>query len=138
MPEPGKVTLSPRPVSILDDPLPVEIMPEDHPLFGCDVDGLTFSDRAWMQEEFLAFYSESTRKSMHAKFTKFADFCNANDLSALPARPSSIYRYIRFLREEGRVGVWSLPQYLAAISMVHQSMGHLQFSAFDQVTRRLT
>ena len=36
------------------------------------------------------------------------------------------------------MGVRSLPQYLAAISMVHQMSGHLAFSAFDQVTRILT
>ena len=75
---------------------------------------------------------------MTAKFRKFQSFCEANGLAFLPTRPSTIYRYIRFLREEGRVGVRSLPQYLAAVSMVHHTAGHLGFSAFDQVTKRLT
>ena len=95
-------------------------------------------DRHWLQHQFLGFYTESTRRSMVAKFGRFQSFCEAHDLIALPARPVTVYRYLRFLREEGRVGVRSLPQYLAAISMVHHSMGHLQFSAFDAVTRRLT
>ena len=95
-------------------------------------------DRHWLQHQFLGFYTESTRRSMVAKFGRFQLFCEAHDLIALPVRPVTIYRYLRFLREEGRVGVRSLPQYLAAISMVHHSMGHLQFSAFDAVTRRLT
>ena len=56
----------------------------------------------------------------------------------LPARPSTIYSYIRFLRGEGKVGVRSLPQYLAAISMVHQVSGFLEFSVFDRVTCLLT
>lgn len=75
---------------------------------------------------------------MTAKFRKFQSFCEANGLAFLPTRPSTIYRYIRFLRDEGRVGVRSLPQYLAAVSMVHHTAGHLSFSAFDQVTKRLT
>ena len=56
----------------------------------------------------------------------------------MPAHRSTIYRYVRFLREEGQIAASSLPQYLAAISMVHQSNGLLGFSAFDGVTRRLT
>ena len=121
-----------------DDPLPVEEVPADHPLYGMDVDGLLQSDCAWMRSEFLSFYTESTRRSMQAKFARFQDFCDSVELVALPARPSTIYRYIRFLRGEGKVGVRSLPQYLAAISMVHQVSGYLHFSAFDRVTRLLT
>ena len=90
-----------------------------------------------LQHQFLGFYTESTRRSMVAKFGRFQTFCKAHDLIALPVHPVTIYRYLRFLHEEGRVGVRSLPQYLAAISMVHHSMGHPQFLAFDAVTRRL-
>ena len=56
----------------------------------------------------------------------------------MPAHPSTIYRYIRFLRDEGRVRVRSLPQYLAAISMAHHVGGFLGFSTFDKVTQLLT
>ena len=35
------------------------------------------------------------------------------------------------------MGVRSVPQYLAAVSMVHHMAGHLNFSAFDEVTRVL-
>ena len=55
----------------------------------------------------------------------------------MPARRATVYWYLRFLREEGKVGVRSVPQYLAAISMVHHMAGHLSFSAFDEVTRVL-
>ena len=55
----------------------------------------------------------------------------------VPARWATVYRYLRFLQEEGKVGVRSVPQYLAAISMVHHMAGHLDFSAFDEVTRVL-
>ena len=120
------------------DPLPVEPIPEDHPLYGTEVDGLLHDDRSWMEQQFLASYTEATRRTIRAKFQKFQDFCAARDLVAMPARRASIYRYVRFLQDEGRVGVRSLPQYLAAISMVHQMSGHLSFSAFDQVTRILT
>ena len=120
-----------------DDPLPVEEVAADHPLFGCDVDSLVASDRLWIQSEFLSYYTEATQWSMTSKFKKFQAFCEANDLAFLPTCPATIYCYIRFLREEGRVGVQSLLQYLAAISMVHHMAGHLHFSAFDQVTRRL-
>ena len=120
-----------------DDPLPVEEVAADHPLFGCDVDSLVASDRLWIQGEFLSYYTEATQRSMTSKFKKFQTFCEDSGLAFLPTRPATIYRYIRFLREEGRVGVRSLPQYLAAISMVHHTAGHLHFSAFDQVTRRL-
>jgi hypothetical protein len=116
----------------------VEEMPVDHPLYGMDVDGLLGSDLSWMRTEFLSFYTESTRRSMQSKFRRFEDFCTSADLRAMPAHPSTVYRYIRFLRTEGRVGVRSLPQYLAAISMAHQVAGHLHFSAFDRVTRLLT
>ena len=75
---------------------------------------------------------------MEAKFARFQRFCDDHDLRAFPAHPSSVYRYVRFLRDEGQISVHSLPQYLAAISMVHQSRGYLAFSAFDGVTRRLT
>ena len=51
-----------------DDLLPVDAMPADHPLYGFDVDGLLQSDGAWMRSEFLSFYTESTRRSMQAKF----------------------------------------------------------------------
>ena len=47
-----------------DDPLPVEAMPANHPLYGMEVDGLLQSDRSWMQAEFLSFYTESMRRSM--------------------------------------------------------------------------
>ena len=116
----------------------MDTVPADHPLYGFDVDGLLQSDAAWMQSEFLSFYTESTRRSMQAKFARFQDFCDAEGLAALPTRPSTVYRYIRFLRAEGKVGVRSLPQYLAAISMVHQVSGCLHFSAFDRVTKLLT
>ena len=56
----------------------------------------------------------------------------------MPAHPSTIYKYIRFLRNEGRIGVRSLPQYLATISMAHHVAGFLGFSAFDKVTCLLT
>ena len=75
---------------------------------------------------------------MEAKFARFQRFCEDNDLRAFPAQPSSIYRYVRFLRDEGQISVHSLPQYLATMLMVHQSRGYLAFSAFDGVTRRLT
>ena len=113
-------------------------MPPDHPLYGTDVDGLLQSDLSWMQGEFLSFYTESTRRSMQTKFARFTRFCGQADLRSMPAHPSTIYRYIRFLREEGRVGVRSLPQYLAAISMAHHIAGYLAFSAFDKVTALLT
>ena len=32
-----------------DDPLPVDTMPADHPLYGFDVDGLLQSDGVWMR-----------------------------------------------------------------------------------------
>ena len=86
-----------------------------------DVDGLPHTDREWIQEQFLEFYSDSTRASMATKLTRFEQFCADHDLPAFPAHRSTIYRYIRFLREEGSIAVTSLPQYLAAISMVHQS-----------------
>jgi hypothetical protein len=91
-----------------------------------------------MQGQFLSFYTESTRKAMQAKFGSFQAFCASADLAHMPAHPSTVYRYIRFLRDEGRVGVRSLPQYLAAISMAHHVAGYLDFSAFDRVTRLLT
>ena len=75
---------------------------------------------------------------MEAKFARFQRFCEDNDLRVFPTHPPSIYRYVRFLRDEGQISVYSLPQYLAAISMVQQSHGYLAFSAFDGVTRRLT
>ena len=121
-----------------DDPYPVEPLPTDHPLYGMEVDGLLQSDWSWMQGEFLLFYTESTRRSMQAKFGRFTSFCAQEELRAMPAHPSTIYRYIRFLREEGRIGVRSLPQYLAAISMAHHVAGFLGFSAFDKVTALLT
>lgn len=121
-----------------DDPLPFEPVPEDHPLYGTEIDGLLRDDRSWMTQQFLASFTEATRRTMAAKFQRFQRFCEQHDLVAFPARRASIYRYIRFLREEGKVGVRSLPQYLAAISMVHQISGHLSFSAFDPVTRILT
>ena len=117
---------------------PPEVMSPDHPLFGLDVEGLTTSDRAWLQTQFLQFYSENTRRSMEAKFARFTRFCEERNLQPMPAHRSTIYRYVRFLREEGQIAASSLPQYLAAISMVHQSNGLLGFSAFDGVTRRLT
>ena len=80
-----------------DDPFPVEAMPADHPLYGMEVDGLVRTDLSWMQGEFLSFYTESTRRSMQAKFGRFKSFCAQEDLRAMPAHPSTIYRYIRFL-----------------------------------------
>ena len=74
---------------------------------------------------------------MARKFQRFEDFCDASGLNAFPAHPSSIYSFIRFLREENSISPRSLPQYLAAISMTHQARGLLSFTAFDQVTRRL-
>lgn len=119
------------------DPLPVEEIPPDHPFFGTEVDGLLASDRSWMEHEFLASYTEATRRTVKQKFDRFAAFCTSIGAASMPARRSTVYRYIRFLREEGRIGVRSVPQYLAAVSMVHHMAGHLSFSAFDGVTRVL-
>ena len=91
-------------------------MAADHPLFGCDVDSLVASDRLWIQGEFLSYYTEATQRSMTSKFKKFQTFCEASDLAFLPTRPATIYRYIRFLREEGRMGFRSLPQYLVEVA----------------------
>ena len=135
--ESGSDDEDPTPEALVDT-APAELVGADHPLFGTDIEGLTHSDAAWMRQQFLDFYSENTRLSMEAKFARFQRFCEDNDLRAFPAHPSSIYRYVRFLRDEGQISVHSLPQYLAAISMVHQSRGYLAFSAFDGVTRRLT
>lgn len=87
---------------------------------------------------FLNFYSENTQLSMEAKFSRFQWFCEDNDLQAFPAHPSSIYQYVHFLHDEGHILVHSLPQYLAAILMVHQSRRYLAFSAFDGITHCLT
>ena len=133
---PGAQPDAPPPMDAADPDI-FEPMDRDHPLYGMDIDGLTQSDRQWIQDQFLHFYSESTRENLDSKFGKFEDFCHHAGLAAFPAHPSTVYKYIRFLREEGRVGVRSSPQYLAAISMVHQSRGMLSFSAFDAVTRRL-
>ena len=46
---------------------------------------------------------------MEAKFARFQRFCEDNELRAFPAHPSSIYRYVRFLRDEGQISVHSLP-----------------------------
>ena len=92
------------------DTAPAELVGADHPLFGTDIEGLTHSDAAWMRQQFLDFYSENTRLSMEAKFARFQRFCEDNDLQAFPAHPSSIYRYVRFLRDEGQISVHSLPQ----------------------------
>ena len=135
--ESGSDDEDPTPESMVDT-APAELVGADHPLFGTDIEGLTHSDAAWMRQQFLDFYSENTRLSMEAKFARFQRFCEDNDLRAFPAHPSSIYRYVRFLRDEGQISVHSLPQYLAAISMVHQSRGYLAFSAFDGVIRCLT
>ena len=67
------------------DPLPVEPMPEDHPLFGCEVDGMLAGDRHWLQQQFLGFYTESTRRSMVAKFARFQTFCE-DPRSGRPSR----------------------------------------------------
>jgi hypothetical protein len=103
------------------------------------VDGLAASDRSWMEQSFLDYYCESTRQNMRSKFRKFEDFCAARGLCAFPAARPTIYAYVRALREEpGGISVASLPQYLAAVSMVHQARGLLDWSCFDGVTRRLT
>ena len=115
----------------------MEELLRDHPLFGMEVDGMLASDRSWLEQEFLASYTEATRRTVQAKFQRFADFCASISAAPLPARRATVYRYLRFLREEGRVGVRSAPQYLAAISMVHHMAGHLHFSAFDEVSRVL-
>ena len=127
-----RAVLSPEPERV-----PPEVIPNDHPLFGLDVDVLTLTNRTWIQVQFLDFYSKSTRTTMAAKFNRFARLCEDHDLPALPAHRSIAYWYIRFLREEGSIAVTSLPQYLAAISMVQQSRGFLGFSVFDSATRRL-
>ena len=76
-------------------------MPADHPLYGMEVDGMVRTDLSWMQGEFLSLYMESTRRSMQAKFGRFKSFCAQEDLRAMPTHPSTIYRYICFLRDEG-------------------------------------
>ena len=37
-----------------------EVVPLENPLFDLDVDGLTQSNKAWLQMQFLQFYLEST------------------------------------------------------------------------------
>lgn len=51
---------------------------------------------------------------------------------------ATIYAYVRFLREEPNgISIRSLPQYLAAICIVHQARGLLGWTCFDGVMRRL-
>jgi hypothetical protein len=83
----------------------VEEIPSDHPLFGTEIDGLLASDRAWIEHQFLASYTEATRRTVQQKFRKFSAFCEGIDAAAIPARRATVYRYVRFLRDEGRVGV---------------------------------
>ena len=89
----------PAPTYMVDAVSP-KLVGTDHPLFNMDIEGLTNSDAAWMQQRFLAFYSENTRLSMEAKFPRFHQ--------SFPAYLSCIYRYVHFLYDEGQISVHSL------------------------------
>ena len=82
----GPVTSTPPAGEVPHDPLPVEEILRDHPLFGTDVDGLLTSDREWVEHQFLASYTEATRCTVTSKFTRFASFCATIDAVPMPAR----------------------------------------------------
>ena len=127
------------PAGRLPEAPPEEPMLADHPCARRTVDSLSANERHWVGQQFLNFYCESTRQSMRSKFGRFEAFCEARGVPAFPAAMPTVYAYVRHLREEvGGISVRSLPQYLAAISMVHQARGLLSWSCFDGVTRRLT
>ena len=109
----------------------------DRPLFSTDFEGLTNGAAACMRQQVLDFYLDNTFL-LGAKFARFQRFCEDHDLRVFPAHPSSVCPYVRFLLEEGQISVQSLPQYLAAISAVHQSHEYLAFSTFSGFARHLT
>lgn len=74
---------------------------------------------------------------METKFTRFTGLYEERNLQPMEAHRSTIHRYVRFFREKDQIAASSLPQYLPAISPVHQSNGILGFSAFSGATRRL-
>lgn len=60
--------------------VPLEVIPNDHLLCGLDVDSLTLTDKTWIQEQSLDFYSKSVHATMAAKFTRFARFYDYHEL----------------------------------------------------------
>ena len=98
---------------------------------------LSSSERWMIIRDQIEANAEAGRKSIWAKFKKFALICTQRGWQAIPADRDQIYAFVLFLRVERCVSVWSMPAYLLAISTVHRWAGILNFTAHDDITERL-
>jgi site-specific recombinase XerD len=78
--------------------------------------------------------ADNTKKAYASDWAAFSEWCEQNNLSALPALPSTIVMYLA-ARAKGGGKVASLQRYLASISAAHKTAGHAS-PTHDPVVKR--
>ncbi|GMH34848.1 hypothetical protein BSKO_02709 [Bryopsis sp. KO-2023] len=101
------------------------------------LDELSWDVRRRIRRKISSSIKKMSFRSLVQKLVKFFQYCAAEALHPVVATSSVIYGYVDFLQEQGRVNPRTAPQYISAVSSLHQLVGLSGYSAHDAVTARL-
>jgi hypothetical protein len=62
----------------------------------------------------------NTRRTYNSHWRRFLEFCLLRGLRPLPAAPATVYRYVAFLSQEGKVAADCVGGYVTAINTIHR------------------